>query len=631
MFSVFLFGYDQGVMSSLLTLPAFIDYFDDPSRATIAIMVAILELGAFFSSLFVGRIADLIGRRKTIRYGAIIFIMGGFIQTFSKKMTDLIFGRVISGLGIGILSMIVPVYQSEISPPKNRGLLGCVQFTGNVFGYSSSIWIDYFSSASSVIPKNSNFSWRFPLSIQCIIGTLLLLGSFVIVETPRWLLSTDHDVEGLIVIANLHSKGDAAHDIAKDEYQTIKRDILSHRLTDGKHAKGYRYMWRKYRKRVVIGCLCLILAQFQGINLICYYASYVFEQAGWKGRQAVLMTGINSVIYVFCTVIPWFVVDKWGRRPILLTGSLIMGVSLSLVAFFLWLDIPQTPVIVVFLIIIFTGPGFGTSWGPIAWFIPSEILPVSVRSLGASCASSANWMANFVVGEMAPILQEKIGWKLYLIHSSFCLLAFYFVTFHLPETAGVSLEEMNSVFNDDAVSSIYNDGSSYQEISDNESTSTSINNFSEYDRLNDQDDEYQGAIYGTAQPTLAQLQRSQIFTSGELESLSNLARVSNLAPSNISTHDIEPPGLDEVLKFKQDRAESLKSSIKKGSESIHNFIGKVLNNSNSKKKNKALSENGNDLDFSIGNLDASENDFGDDSDLEDDTLSGRIDNTSGVQ
>lgn len=158
----------------------FRDYFDHPSRAEIGTMVAILEIGALISSLAVGRVGDLIGRRKTILYGSIIFFIGGALQTFAFNMKIMMLGRIIAGLGVGSLSTIVPVYQSEISPPHNRGKLACIEFSGNIIGYTTSIWVDYFCGYIT-----SNLSWRIPLLMQCVMGALLGLGSLVIVESPR--------------------------------------------------------------------------------------------------------------------------------------------------------------------------------------------------------------------------------------------------------------------------------------------------------------------------------------------------------------------------------------------------------------------------------------------------------------
>lgn len=162
----------------------FKQYFQEPSRAEIGTMVAILEVGAFISSLGVGRIGDMIGRRKTILYGSIIFFIGGAFQTFATGMPMMILGRIIAGLGVGALSTIVPVYQSEISPPHNRGKLACIEFTGNVSGYAASVWVDYGCSFIQ-----SNYAWRVPLMLQCFMGLLLGLGSLIICESPRWVLS----------------------------------------------------------------------------------------------------------------------------------------------------------------------------------------------------------------------------------------------------------------------------------------------------------------------------------------------------------------------------------------------------------------------------------------------------------
>jgi MFS family permease len=181
----------------------FKDYFNQPSRATIGTVVAVLEVGAFISSLLVGRVGDMIGRRRTILYGSIVFFIGGALQTFANGIPMMIVGRVIAGLGVGALSTIVPVYQSEISvstlspslmrscvsfpeiltmsqPPHNRGKLACIEFTGNIAGYATSVWVDYFCSFI-----DSDYSWRLPLLFQCVMGALLGFGSLLICESPR--------------------------------------------------------------------------------------------------------------------------------------------------------------------------------------------------------------------------------------------------------------------------------------------------------------------------------------------------------------------------------------------------------------------------------------------------------------
>lgn len=441
---VFLFGYDQGVMSGIITGVYFRDYFHQPSRLEIGTMVAILEIGALISSLMVGRLGDIFGRRKTILYGAAIFVVGGAIQAAATRMAHLIVGRIISGFGIGALTTIVPVYQSEVSPPHNRGKFACIEFTGNIIGYASSVWVDY---ACSFLENNS--SWRLPLAIQCIMGMLLIIGTFVIVETPRWLLNHDMDSEGMEVLGRLHANGDIAAPEVRMEFDEIKEMVLLSRL-DGKHS--YAYMWRRYRKRVLIAMSSQAFAQLDGINVISYYAPLVFEQAGWTGRSAILMTGINGLVYVASTIPPWYIVDKWGRRPILMSGGLIMSVALVLISYFLYLDISVTPVSVVTLVMIYNF-FFGYSWGPIPWLYPPEILPLSIRAKGASMSTASNWLFNFMVGEVVPVLQHSMGWSMYLLPAFFSLASVILVYYVYPETKGVTLEEMDSIFGDHTLTS----------------------------------------------------------------------------------------------------------------------------------------------------------------------------------
>lgn len=436
---VFLFGYDQGVMSGIITSPYFLKYFDHPSRFQLGSMVAILEVGAFISSLLVGKLGDIIGRRKTILFGAVIFVVGGLFQAFALGPITMLIGRTISGFGVGMLSTIVPIYQSEISPPHNRGKLACIEFTGNVVGYTSSVWVDYFCSFIK-----SDISWRLPLFIQCVMGTLLFAGSFIIVETPRWLLDNDFDEEGMVVIGNLHGGGDTEHPEAIQEFRDIKEAVLLDRLEGD---RTYSHMWKRYKKRVIIAMSSQAFAQLNGINVISYYAPLVFEEAGWIGRDAILMTGINGLVYIASTIPPWYLADRWGRRFILMSGALTMAVALSFISYFMYLQLSFTPKLVVLFVVIYNA-GFGYSWGPIPWLYPPEILPLPVRAKGASLSTASNWAFNFVVGEMTPVLQESITWRLYLVHAFFCICSAICVFFFYPETMGIHLEDMDQLFGD---------------------------------------------------------------------------------------------------------------------------------------------------------------------------------------
>lgn len=575
---VLLFGFEQGVMSGLLTNHRFKDYFKNPSSAAIGTMVAILEIGALISSLLSGKVSDKVGRRRAIRYGAIIFAIGGALQALAPSLTILTIARFISGLGVGLLTTVVPMYQTEISPPHSRGRLGCVEFTGNIMGYAISVWADYFCSF-----LESNAAWRIPLSIQSLIAIALYFGSYVIVESPRWLLNHDHDAEGIVVIADLTSGGNVQDERARNEYREIKETVLLHRL-EGE--SSYRYMFKRYKKRVFIAMSGQAFAQLNGINVISYYAPLVFEQAGWEGRDAILMTGFNAIIYVLSTLPPWILVDKWGRRPILLSGAIVMGVALTAVSYSLYVNTEKTRHLVVILVFIFNA-GFGYSWGPLPWLIPSEISPLSIRAKIASLATASNWAFNWLVGEMTPILQELITWRLYLIHSTSCFISFFVVYTVFPETAGVSLEDMDSIF-DDRSSTFSFHGSTYQPI-DSEAQSIA-------------DETVPGGNIHQNLSTAA-LARQQALANPTVDYSNPLLTKQkseqsfrNFIPpqSQSSNFSIEPPGIEEIVKYKNSDQHSLSSSIRRSSATVSSFVGKVF-----KKKGNGNSTGNGDGDESV--------------------------------
>lgn len=233
-------------------------------------------------------------------------------------------------------------------------------------------------------------------------------------------MDNDHDEEGIVVIANLYGKGDIHNPKARDEYREIKMNVLIQRQ-EGE--RSYGDMFKRYRKRVFIAMSAQALAQLNGINVISYYAPLVFEQAGWVGRNAILMTGINAITYLMSTIPPWYIVDSWGRRFILLSGALAMIVSLSAISYFIFIDIHLTPTLVVIFVMIYNA-AFGYSWGPIPWLYPPEILPLAIRAKGASLSTATNWAFNWLVGELTPILQDLVKWRLYLIHAFFCAVSF---------------------------------------------------------------------------------------------------------------------------------------------------------------------------------------------------------------
>lgn len=450
---VSLFGYEQGVCLGIITFETFKKYFDYPTPGEIGMVIAILEIGAMISLLAVAKMLDAFGRKRTVLTGTFVFMIGGVLQTFAPNVPVFAVGRVISGLGVGVLLTIVPLYQCEISPSDERGKLVCGEFTGNIVGYALLVWVDYFAfffqNIGDARDKPHLFwaqvSWRLPLFLQVVIALVLFLGGFFIVELPRWLLDNEHDQQGYHVLALLYDSD--APEKCRHEFFQIKNNILSERISCPKKERSWRHMFRAFMPRVLIGCLALMFAQFNGINIISYYAPMVFRAAGFDASGALLMTGINALVYLALTIPPWFLVDRWGRRPILISGGLTMGVCLIMIAAVMFADKSFTPLMVALLVIIYNA-GFGYSWGPIGFLIPPEVYPLSVRSKGVSLAVAINWLLNFVVGQMTPVLQALIHWGLYLFPAALCFISVVVVWQFYPETMGVELEDIDKLFNE---------------------------------------------------------------------------------------------------------------------------------------------------------------------------------------
>lgn len=451
---VSLFGYEQGVCSGILTFVTFNMYFKNPTATEIGIVISILEIGAMISSLLVLRLLDSIGRKPTILVGTVIFMVGGSLQLFTPNLWVFGVGRVFSGFGVGILSTMVPLYQCEISPVEERGKLVCGEFTGNITGYFLSVWVDYFCYFIQNVGDArtephlfaANLSWRLPLFLQVVLALILFIGGFFIVESPRWYLDVDQDQRGFHVLCLLYDN-DPDDRKAEKEFFLIKNSILEERIKTPKRERSWRHMLRHYRLRVFIACSALAFAQFNGINIISYYAPMVFEEAGFNDLKALLMTGINAFVYLLSTIPPWFLVDRWGRKPILISGGISMGVCLGLISLVMWMNISATPLLVAFLVIVYNA-SFGYSWGPIGFLIPPEVLPLAVRSKGVSLSTASNWFANYIVGQLTPILQERIGWIMYLFPAGSCVLSVCTVMYFYPETKGVELEDMDKLFDE---------------------------------------------------------------------------------------------------------------------------------------------------------------------------------------
>ncbi|KAI7858087.1 sugar transporter, partial [Circinella umbellata] len=444
----FLFGYDQGVMSGILVMEHWIHYFNDPDEVERGFITSILLLGAFAGALIAGPMSERIGRKISIMVGTVIFWLGTSLQAGANSVDMLYAGRFIQGMAVGIYSTNVTVYQSELSPPHLRGRAISLQQFSIVFGIMVAFWIGY---GCAYIQGDA--SWRIPLAIQLAPSVLLFFGCFFLPYSPRWLCSRGRYDEALTTLAKLYGGGDSNDPYVRQEYDEIMEQI---RFEDEKAVKTYAELFRNksIRKRVILGMGIQTMQQWIGINAVLYYAPFIFQSAGMTGTlPSLLATGVNGVLCVICTIPAILFVDKWGRRKTLLAGGSGMGLSMLIAGCLLKVypfvedgdNNTQAQYGAVAMMFIFSA-SFSFSWGPIGWIYPAEIFPTRARAKGASLATASNYLFNFVIGQITPIMITNIAYGTYMFFFATNVICLLIIYFFYPETKNRSLEEMEILF-----------------------------------------------------------------------------------------------------------------------------------------------------------------------------------------
>ncbi|CAL5866466.1 uncharacterized protein PFLUO_LOCUS674 [Penicillium psychrofluorescens] len=493
-----LFGYDQGVISGVITMESFGARFPHVfmDSGTKGWFVSTLLLAAWLGSLANGPIADRIGRKFSINLAVVIFVVGSAIQCSAMDIPMLFAGRAIAGLGIGMLTMVVPLYISEVSIPEIRGGLVVVQQLSITIGILVSYWIDYgtnyiggprcapnvpytggtpsartFNAYHDVPPSGctgqSEASWRLPLAIQIVPAIVLGVGMLFFPDTPRWLLMKERDDDSLRALSKLRRQSRDSP-LVMNEYLEIKASIMLENTYAKDHfpnLSGFRlhlaqYMtflttWSRF-KRLAIGCCVMFFQQFMGCNAMIYYAPTIFGQLGLDGNTtSLLATGVYGIVNCLSTLPALFWIDKVGRRPLLMAGATGTCISLVIVGGILGgygshlMDHKSAGWAGIAFIYIYD-INFSYSFAPIGWVLPSEIFNLSIRSKAISITTSATWMCNFVIGLVTPDMLDSITWGTYIFFAAFCLLALAFTFFCIPETRGKTLEDMDLIFGDTA-------------------------------------------------------------------------------------------------------------------------------------------------------------------------------------
>lgn len=467
-----LFGFDISSMSAILGTSQYKCYFNQgpsgppfnsspdcsgPSASVQGGITAAMPGGSFVGALGSGFISDRLGRKRAIQIGAIIWCVGSIIVCASQNIGMLVAGRFINGLSVGICSAQVPVYISELAPPSKRGrLVGCQQWA-ITWGIMIMFYISF---GCSNLPGPQAF--RIPWALQMVPAILLFIGLLFLPESPRWLARKDRWDDCHAVLALVHGHGDPNSPWVKHELADIRA------MCDFERQNAdvtYRELFKPAMiNRTHIGVFTQIWSQLTGMNVMMYYITYVFGMAGLKGNILLTSSSTQYVINVVMTVPALLYIDRWGRRPTLIVGAILMQIFLYANAGLMathghyagpegvggvpaesW-EISGPPSKAVIACTYLFVASFATTWGPASWIYPPELFPLRVRGKAVALATSANWIFNFALSYFVPPAFVNIQWKVYILFGVFCTAMTLHVFFLFPETAGKTLEEVEDMF-----------------------------------------------------------------------------------------------------------------------------------------------------------------------------------------
>jgi sugar porter (SP) family MFS transporter len=418
-----LFGYDTGVVSGALLFVK--KDFGGLSSFQQELVTSLLLVGAAIGALTAGRVADRIGRRPTVMITALVFIVGVLLAALTPTYPVLLIARVVIGLAVGAASAIVPLYIGEIVPPRVRGGLVSLNQLAITTGILVSYLIDYGLSSSG--------NWRLMFGLAVIPAAALLAGMSFQRESPHWLIRQGREDEARAVLRELRGAGD------------IEAEITEVREVSQRQGGTRELLSRNVRPLLYVGVLLAVFQQITGINTVIYYAPSLLQDAGFGNSAALLANVVNGAVNVGMTIVAVWLLDRAGRRPLLLAGTVGMaaGMVITALAFLGGSQLTGTLAIVAVLgLLVYTG-SFAIGLGPVFWLLIAEIYPLKIRGAAMSVASMANWAANFLVTvSFLTLLNAISGVGVFFLFGFLTLVALAYFWRRVPETKGRSLQQI---------------------------------------------------------------------------------------------------------------------------------------------------------------------------------------------
>ncbi|WP_286272896.1 D-xylose transporter XylE [Thalassotalea hakodatensis] len=455
-----LFGWDTAVISGTVSsLDAFfiapLGLAEYEANSLLGTLVSSALIGCVIGGAIAGVLSQKYGRKKMLIVSAALFFISalgsaipemGFYAIGSSEanqaLPQFIFYRILGGVGVGMASMLSPLYIAEIAPAKIRGRLVSFNQMAIVTGIIVVYFVNYLIALQGGESWIQTLGWRYMFASEMLPAALFFFLLFTVPESPRWHAINGHDKEARNTLAKLHGPKEA-----ELEFSEIK-ESLSHHTSGKLFSFGLMVL--------VVGILLSMFQQLIGINAVLYYAPEIFKNMGSGTNAAMLQTIIVGAFNVIFTLVAIFTVDKFGRKPLMIIGALGMCVAMTALGFSFYTESMGISVLIAMLAYV---AFFSLSWGPVCWVLLSEIFPNKIRSLAMSVAVAAQWITNYLVSWSFPLMNNNTylteqfnhGFA-YWIYGGMSLLAALFVWKFVPETKGKSLEEMEKLWDNDTSS-----------------------------------------------------------------------------------------------------------------------------------------------------------------------------------
>ncbi|NUQ65671.1 MAG: sugar porter family MFS transporter [Pirellulales bacterium] len=422
-----LFGYDTAVISGAIGYLA--ERFSLNEHWT-GWAAASALVGCIIGAAFAGVLSDRIGRKRVLLISAVLFTVSAIGTAVPRNLTEFAVARMLGGFGVGAASMLSPLYIAEVAPARIRGRLVSLNQLAIVFGMLAVYFVNAWIASLGDSSWNVAYGWRWMFGSETLPAVVFFVLLFGVPESPRWLTKQGRPAEAEAILSRV--SGPRGAEIQMDE---IRAAIAEE---SGSLAQLFQ---PGIRIALLIAVVLAILQQVTGINVVLYYAPEIFKSTGLAANQAINDTVIVGLVNMAFTLVAIWIVDRLGRKPLLLIASAGMGASLAALGGAFYLGSFQGPWVLLFTLAYVAS--FAVAMGPVVWVVLSEIFPTQIRGRAMSIATVSLWIACFLVSQTFPwMLKTLQGAKTFWIYAATCAVAFLFVLLFVPETKGKTLEEI---------------------------------------------------------------------------------------------------------------------------------------------------------------------------------------------